>query len=310
MSMKDIADALIRFLGILISWPVIFLCVVLLIRRELPAIIAKLAERVTKAPGGFEFATLQQKVETLGAKVERLENFTFEPSVALSPELQTGLQSSFNSFQDYLTKLGYESQTANVRVLVDPKLKDNVYYDNESNRIVLGEPFARDTDAVFREYTHHALLAKTGLDGGNMSNEQQAVESGLADYFACSFNNDPLFGEKSIHLFRKYPGFENKAAIRNLGNDRKFDEVGANSELHDVGEIWGGVFWELRERLGQPVADKLLFSSWVASRSLNTLNDFGVAFVKSLLKTAQSLDDGEHDRDIQAIFRRRGLKVK
>jgi hypothetical protein len=265
-----------------------------------------LAQRITKAPGGFEFAILQQKVETLGAKVERLERIMFEPSMALTPELQTQLQSSLDAFQAYLARLGYQSQAGHVRVFVDPKLKDNVYYEDKENRIVLGAPLAKDTDAVFREYTHHALLAKTKLDSGSMTNEQQAVESGLADYFACSFNNDPLFGEQSIHLFRQYPGFESKSAIRNLSNDRTFDEVAANPEIHNVGEIWGGAFWELRERLGQTVADKLLFSTWVALRPSDTHSDFGVAFVKTLLET----DSGEHSRDIQAIFRRRGLKVK
>lgn len=306
MSAKEGIDALLRLLEILISWPVIFLCVAMLIRRELPTLISKLAERITKAPGGFEFAVLQQKVETLGAKVERLERVTFEPSAALTPELQTQLQSSLDSFQAYLARLGYQSQTGHVRVFVDPKLKDNVYYEGVGNRIVLGEPLAKDTDAVFREYTHHALLARTELDWGSMTNEQQAVESGLADYFACSFNSDPLFGEQSIHVFRKYPGFETKSAIRNLSNDRTFDEVAANPEIHNVGEIWGGAFWELRERLGQTVADNLLFSTWGALRSSDTHGDFGVAFLKTLLET----DSGKHGHDIRTIFRRRGLKVK
>jgi len=306
MSAKEGIDALLRLLEIVISWPVILLCVALLVRRELPTLISKLAERITKAPGGFEFAVLQQKVETLGAKVERLERVTFEPSVALTPELQTELQSSLDSFQAYLAKLGYQSQTGHVRVFVDPKLKDNVYYEGEGNRIVLGEPLAKDTDAVFREYTHHALLSRAELHWGIMTNEQQAVESGLADYFACSFNNDPLFGEQSIHMFRQYPGFEDKSAIRNLNNDRTFDEAAANPEIHNVGEIWGGAFWELRERLTQPVADKLLFSTWVAVRSFDAHGDFGVAFVQTLLETAS----GEQRRDIRAIFRRRGLKLQ
>jgi hypothetical protein len=305
MSAKDGVDALLRLLQVLISWPVIFLCVVILVRRELPALIAKLAERITKAPGGFEFAVLQQKVDTLTAKVEQLERVTFEPSAALTPELQTQLQSSFDAFQAHLAKLGYQSQTGNVVVFVDPTLKDNVYYDGQ--RIVLGEPLAKDTDAVFREYTHHALL--TGVNWGDLTDEQQAVESGLADYFACSFNNDPRFGEQSIHLFRRYPGFEGKTAIRNLSNERTFDEISTNPESHDVGEIWGGAFWELRERLGQAAADKLLFSTWVALRSSDTHGDFNAIFVKKLQETSQSPGGGGHGRDIRAIFKRRGLKL-
>ena len=308
MSAKETLDSVFRLLEILISWPVIFLCVVLLVRRELPALIAKLAERVTKAPGGFEFTTLQQKVETLGAKVERLESVTFEPSVALTPQLQTDLQSSINAYHDYLTKLGFQSRTESVRVFIDPKLR-NIVYDSNSNRLIIGKSLAIDTDGVFREYTHHALTAKTDLGQHDFTREQYAIESGLADYFACSFNNDPLFGERSFHLFRKHPEDDEKLALRNLKNDRTFDEVSDDSEIHNIGEIWGGAFWELRERLGQTIADRLLFSTWDALNFYANQKDFGVAFVQALLKTDQSLD-GEHGRDIQAIFRLRGLIVK
>src|SRR5882724_2041265 len=181
MNAKETLDAIIRLLQILVSWPVIVLGVAILVRRELPALISKLAERVTKAPGGFEFANLQQKVEALSTKVEQLEKVTFEPSSALTPELQAELQTSVDLFQAYIAKLGYQSQTGKVVVFVDPKLKDNVYYDG--TRIVLGQPLAKDTDAVFREYSHHALGVG---DSDTQSEEQQAVQSGLADYFPCS----------------------------------------------------------------------------------------------------------------------------
>ena len=304
MSAKDGIDALIRLLQILVSWPVIFLFVALLVRRELPSLISKLAERITKAPGGFEFAALKEKIESLDAKVEKLA-LTFEPSAALTPGRQTDLQSCLDSFHAYLAKLGYQSQTGRVKVFVDPNLKDNAYYEGVGNRIVLGEPFVNDTDAVFREYTHHALLP-AALDREEMTNEQQAVESGLADYFACSFNNDPLFGEKSIHMFREYPQFQGKAAIRDLDNNRSFDEAAADPEFHNVGEIWSGAFWELRKHLGQDVADKLLFSAWPAAlSSFDTNDDFTAIFAKTLVQTS----DGAHRRDVRAILKRRGLKL-
>ena len=110
MSTKEIVDALIRLLGIIVSWPLILLCFLLLIRRELPKIIAKLSERVTKGPFGFEFTELQQKVQLLGQKVEQLEKLRFEPSAALTPDLQTHLQESLDAFQAYFGKLGYKSK--------------------------------------------------------------------------------------------------------------------------------------------------------------------------------------------------------
>jgi hypothetical protein len=308
MSAKEIVDAVLRLLEVFVSWPVIFLIVVVVLRRQLPDLISKLADRVTKAPGGFEFAVLQQKVETLGAKIEQLEKLQFEPSTALTPALQKELQSSLDAFQAYLAKLGYEPDTSHVGVFVDPALKDNVYYDG--NRIVLGEPLAKDTDAAFREYTHHALLAKTNWLREGMSNEQQAVESGLADYFACSFNDDPLFGEKSIHLFRQHPDYRGKAAIRNMKNDRTFDEAAINPELHNVGEIWSGAFWEMRERLGQDVADRLLFTTWKAMASAEPHGDFGLAYAKKLLETAESSHGEQQSQLIRTIFKRRRLKLK
>jgi hypothetical protein len=99
-------------------------------------------------------------------------------------------------------------------------------------------------------------------------------------------------------------------ALRNLKNDRTFDEVSDDSQIHNVGEIWGGAFWELRERLEKKIADRLLFSTWDALNLFANKKDFGVAFVRALLKTDQSLYDGKHGPDIQATFTRRGLVMK
>lgn len=306
MSMKEVVDALLQLLGMLVSWPVIFLCVILLVRRELPAIISKLSERITKAPGGFEFAILQQKVETLSTKVENLEKVAFDPSVALTSELQAKLQSSFDLFQAYLANLGYVSKANDVTVFVDSTLQTNAYYDNRQQRIVLGQPLAQDTDIVFREYAHHVLLL--GTDDSSLTADQQAVESGLADYFPCSFNNDPQFGEKSFHLFKTASVFKGKTSIRNLSNDYIFNEASANPEYHIAGEIWGGAFWELRQQFGQNTADKLLFSSWTSLKLSDSKDNFNIDFVKKLLETAQSYQMSDQLDKIKAIFTHRGLK--
>jgi hypothetical protein len=279
-----------------------FLVLVLLVRRKLPDILSKLAERVTKAPGGWEFAALQQKVETLKSKVEQLERVTFEPSDALTPQLQARLQSDLDAFQTYVGTLGYQSQSGQVAVFVDPALKDNVYYDR--NRIVLGQPLARDTDAVFREYTHHALLATCKSKWGDLGHDFQALESGLADYFPCSFNNDHLFGERSIHIFRHIPQLRDKQAIRDLLNNRKFGPESATAEIHDVGEVWGGLFWELRTRLGEGTVDKLLFSAWAALPPAVDGFDVNGEFVRKVLEMA-----GQNADMARAVFKKRGLKV-
>ena len=304
MTLKDTIDALLRLLEIAVSWPVILLIAMIVARKELLSLILKLADRMTKAPGGFEFAVLQERVEKIIAKVEKLEKAAFEPSAALTPELQSQLQASFDLFQDYLVGVGYKTAERKVTIFIDPTL-ENAHYDGQ--RIILGKQLASDTDALFREYTHHALLP--GGSRTAMTNEQAAVESGLADYFPCSFSNDPAFGEKSIHVFQTYPGYENKTAIRMLDNDRKFTEAAKDLELHSVGEIWSGAFWEIRTRLGQPSADKLLFSTWMAMLPLEPHKNFSARFAKTLIDAARVLEDGDRSPEVAETFQRRKLKM-
>lgn len=228
----------------------------------------------------------------------------FDKSTALTPQLREHLQAAFAGFEAYLVRCGYRPRPSILKVFVDPGLKDNVYY--EPGRVVLGAPLAMDTDAFFRECGHHALLSVPYRALGKL---QGAVESGLADYFACSFNDDPRFGRRSVHLFRGDPRMASKGAIRVLENDRRFDEVRKYWETHDVGEIWGGAFWEMRQELGAQVADGFLFDGWhtsVAQHKRDRAKDFKRTFITTLMKLAAQ-GDPRGANDVAAIFARRGF---
>ena len=226
----------------------------------------------------------------------------FEKSSALTSELRTHLSDAFVAFEAYLMRCGYQPKGGRLGVFVDPKLRDNVYYDGL--RIVLGAPLATDTDAFFRECSHHALLP---VPLGTLGKHQSAIESGLADYFACSFNDDPRFGEQSFRLFvRHFPEFAAKGAIRLLNNDRNYDEVGRGSEMHDEGEVWGGAFWEMRQRQGPPVADRLLFEGWRASSAHKRPRDFRRTFITTLIKAARH-PEVDRAADVVDVFKRRGF---
>jgi hypothetical protein len=94
-----------------------------------------------------------------------------------------------------------------------------------------------------------------------------------------------------------------------LDNEREFTEAVKDPELHNVGEIWSGAFWEMRKRLGQAAADKLLFSSWIAMLPLDRHKNFNGRFAKKLIEGAQSLDYGDHGHVVADIFQRRKLKI-
>jgi hypothetical protein len=300
MSTKEAFDVFLRFLAILVSWPVMILFVVILVRKQLPEIVANLSKRVTKAPGGWEFAALQERVEALHTKVEGIK-VAFEKSAALTPHLQDQLQSTLEGFQAYLGKLGYEDRSEGVTVLIDPALKDNAHYTN--GRIVVGEPLAGDPSVVMREYAHHALTRELPYDG--FTEEEKALESGLADYFACSFADDPLMGKGIIHLYRSYPGYETKTAVRDLSQVLKFTK-GDAFDFRVLGEQWGSAFWELRRQLGREAADKILFDAW---ESLNP-GGVDVGTRENYFNRLIAVTSPEQAKTIRSVFERRGLKAK
>ena len=204
MTYKDKIDYVLRFIAIMVSWPVVFLCAVFLVRKQLPLLITNLAERMTKAPGGLEFIALKERVEEITERVKVLETTRFEPSNALTTALQTYLQSSFDVFQNYLIDIGYSPSEREVKILVDPEMRDNVYYDNENHRIVLGAPLANDSDAFFREYTHHALMI--GMNPWELNNDQASLESALADYFLVVLTMIRFLVKRAFTVSRKFQG--------------------------------------------------------------------------------------------------------
>ena len=251
-----------------------------------------------------DVGALAQDVRSLETKVRQIEEqIAFKPSDALTPEIQKELESSFYSFQRYLQTLGFKPKEGKVSVHIDPKLKDNAYYDSNRNLIVVGAPLAGDKDVIFREYTHHVLISPAKANFGSLGDTVMAVESALADYFPCSFNNDPVFGEIAAAEIWK------AQYIRNLQNERKFSEVSPNTPYQNAGEIWGGAFWQIRQLLGQAKADKLLFSAWMSFRPAGPGGDNVQDFVKVVLEMDRSLEDSEHADQIRSIFEKRGLNL-
>jgi hypothetical protein len=163
---------------------------------------------------------------------------------ALTPTLQKKLEASLAAFQSYLTGLGYRAKPGQLRVHIDPALSDNAYYDGERKQMVVAAAWAEDTDVLFREYMHHALIASRNAAASGLTPAADGIESGLADYFAASYNNDPAIGEiAAVDLRKRYgPASMRNPYIRNLKNTRKFT-TGRPKEpriSQDEGEIWGG----------------------------------------------------------------------
>ena len=120
------------------------------------------------------------------------------------------------------------------------------YYDyhQENNQIVLGSSIvqAKDTDILYREYAHHVLISL--VPDGDVVKVYREIESGLADYFPCSFTNDPVFAEKiAMPVFKQ-------DYVRKLDNNFKLSDF-PNDYPQIRGQIWGGLFGRFANYLNQ-----------------------------------------------------------
>lgn len=254
--------------------------------------------------------SLASDVKVLSAKVNQIsEKIGFVPTAALTPDLQERMEKSLDEFRRYLQNIGYKVTENELKIAVSEKQEFGPAYYQEGV-IHVEAAFATDIDILYREYSHHALLTSKGTLS---SQSMVGIESGFASYFACSFTGDPAWGEKSVSVMaQKYQTreFLEKGAIQALKNSRKFSDLAENplDNSYLPAEVWGGLFWELREGLGREYTDRLLFETW---QSLLKNNDTGKSpadVYNRMVEVDKSLD-GNHLQQIQSVFSRRGFSV-
>lgn len=204
----------------------------------------------------------------------------FDDSTPIDCAVQQRLEALFGKYLTFLDTAGFPPAKKKVIVQLDTKKLDNTYYDG--TRIVIDQRVADDPSVAIREYTHHVLLKS--IDSGSYEGQHAAIEGALADYFACSFLKNPKLGERAAAVWKI-----GKPYIRILRNNRTFSEFASRSpiDIHDGAEIWGGLFWSLREQLGDSVTDKLLATSWQSFKAPKEEGARAVQFVKALLGKSQ-----------------------
>ncbi len=250
-----------------------------------------------------ELAGIEHSVREIAAQVNRIEQFVgFQKSDALTPALKASLEDALSRYRTWLAGIG-SLPGEPVTVFIDPKLKDNAYY--EPGRIVIAEVLAGDPDVVLREYTHHVLK-----DAKEKAVPWTAIQSGLSDYLPCSFNNNPLFGAKSAPVFNrifKRQMFAN-GYVRNMVNTLRLDTPRQGTSEQQIGEGWSGAFWELRTLLGREHADPLLVEAWKVAKirkdSPASFTEFGRTIFGLVTQSHASFA-----AETKAIFERRGVKL-
>jgi hypothetical protein len=253
---------------------------------------------LTKKLGNY----LKSREPGSGPSLPATGRVEFEKSSVLSQPLQGKLQALLDSYFIYLEKIGFPASGSQVKVKIVDDRVVNAYYVN--NSMVIHRQLADDPSVALREYNHHILDA----DKHGWRSNIVAIESGLADYFACSFLDSPLLGGKSAKAFG-----QDLQYIRNLANEKRFEEllkVGETQYPYLGAEVWGGAFWTLREKLGHDVADAVLASAWRKFTIPPQDADIARSFVQAVLDEVKRQAPGPDSLAIaMAQFRERGFPM-
>jgi hypothetical protein len=175
----------------------------------------------------------------------------------------------------------------------------------------MGPKVVDDESILLHEYAHHILYSSLAFDAlnGNPAWKFSAVpiEFGLADYFVASFRNQPVIGALAA---QQTPGLalpvklENKASITATQLGDNFD----GALVYRLEPAWGGAFWELRQALGQNIADKSLYEAW---RTLGDQDQARVvhSFIANVAAQLSAASGKPAVKTLRDILARRGVNV-
>ncbi len=178
------------------------------------------------------------------------------------------------------------------------------------NVILIGQgsqiDFAYDSDVFKHEFGHYVAyntvnynLGQGNFDELGISPFSGAIDEGLADYFACSDNDDAELGEAT--LFPLGAGRDLTVTTKSCPDDM----VG---EVHADGEIIGSVSWSVRGEVGKAIGDKLIYGAMLTLDPGANFDDFA----KGILATADDLVTAgdltaEQRTAVEGILAERGL---
>lgn len=267
-------------------------------------------------PGGwkFEFKELRRevaegiqegarKVESLESRMRSMEQFAF--SGALSSDQQKRLNEALGAYDQYLRDVGLSIEGELPVVHIFEGVYDNAHYEPVTRRIVIGQDLVEDDDVMFREYAHHVLIGETPEAS---SAPLDAIESGLADYYPCSFKGSPVFAPRVAVAMWEIWGLK-RPYIRNLRNAIKFADLDTSPgpfPPQRTGEVWGGAFWDLRQAVGPELADRALAAAWKSVVAEPRGAASAARYVDRVVQSVRDQGAAEKVHTAQACFEKRG----
>ena len=212
---------------------------------------------------------------------------------------EVGMYNYINTIHDFYKTLGHSKLDRPMKAIVHlGDNYDNAYFSPWQNSFAFGDgnkfnSLAREAGIAYHEYSHAVLNSIKSLA---YSGESGAINEGQADYFACSYTDDPLLGEWAVAKM-------NKPYLRILENDLHYPED-IEGEVHADGKIWGALLWDLRKALGKEISDVLIY------RSHYNLNGSSPKFIdgyNAIVTSDKDFFEGKNLAEINKVFAKRGV---
>ena len=282
-----------------VAWPHLEIdsVTLVLIGIALAPWIAPLLKSFELGGAKFEFRELRQQVETLATTVEEVKALVI---TGATPGQTQRLTAAVDDFQRYLRDIGV-GQLPQVAVRIEAGIR-NAYYDGSAQQIVLDPQLSSDPYPVLRQYAHHVLFTALPKGWAELGAAGAAIESGLADYLVASHTGSAALGAQAA------TALGGDGPIRNLDNKLSFEGLDASASSQQGGEIWGAIFWELRQAIGPTIADPLLVRVWSAAPKFGPQTTWK-PFVAALTAEIENAVGASTATELRANLARRGVPV-
>ncbi len=184
---------------------------------------------------------------------------------------------------------------------------DNAYYSDDGDgtaTLVFGQgevfDFAYDSDVVAHEFGHFVIQTRTEMlmdfityDEFGWNNAPGGIHEGLADYWAGSYQGDPVVGEYTIS--------------RTMDNELTCP-ADLNGEVHADGEIVGAAAWDIHEIVGKDAADAIVYGALGLVSNMPTYAELAEAYETIAADLVADGDITSDDADaIHAALTDRGM---
>lgn len=257
-------------------------------------------------------AALEKQGESLRSDVAQLQKCVFGDPEAT----KAGLASALSGFRAHMVEIGFAADAPTLPIEIDPKnMVSNAYsyYDKKRQRIVLSSCAAGDTGMVFHEYGHYVLEHLLGFDEYKANDRGlDAVELGLASYFACSYQNDPVLGRPQAQAGAAQPAADAEPLI-DLENRRMLADAGSIAaddfqKLQELADAWGGLFWQIRKAIGPQLADRAMLAAWRSLPPPGAKNHpYSAEMAAQLLSQVRTRAGAQQEDVIRRLFKDRAL---